>query len=590
MENRYYTAEKSQQIILALLKAYGIKKVVASAGTTNYTMVASMQHDPWFEMYSSVDERSAAYIACGLAQESGEPVVITCTEATASRNYMPGLTEAYYRKLPILAITGSHGFNNHYHRIPQSIDRSQVPNDICNLSISIPVCKNKEDETYTQVQVNRAIHALTRHGGGPVHIDLESTLSRNFSIKKLPDVRKIGYYSYGDDLPAILQGSIGIFCGSHRKFSDKESVLLDAFCESNKAVVFCDHTSNYFGKYRVNFSLVASQNKYASKLKNVDLLIHIGETSGDYFSLGLRGKQVWRVSEDGELRDTFHALSAVFEMSESVFFAHYAKENNQTEAEANLAIYKAEIEKLEKSIPELPFSNVWMAQQMADKIPQYSIVHFSILNSLRAWNFFEIPGMKSGACNVGGFGIDGSLSTLLGASLANPNDICYAMTGDLAFFYDMNALGNRHISRNIRILLVNNGKGNEFRLYWHPASMFGEEADKFIGGGGHYGQKSKSFVKHYAEDLGFEYITASNKEEFLLVYERFLASELTDRPMLFEVFTETEEENDAVYLTRNCIEDNGTASVINQLKKDLKNRSKNWLGDELYDAIKNRLK
>lgn len=69
------------------------------------TFIGSIQNDSWFEIYSSVDERSAAYLACGLAAETGEPVVISCTGATASRNYMPGLTEAYYRKLPVLAIT-----------------------------------------------------------------------------------------------------------------------------------------------------------------------------------------------------------------------------------------------------------------------------------------------------------------------------------------------------------------------------------------------------------------------------------------------------------------------------------------------------
>ena len=76
MERKYYTNERSQQIVIALLKAHGIRKVVASPGTTNITLVASMQQDPYFEMYSSVDERSAAYIACGLAAESGEPVVL----------------------------------------------------------------------------------------------------------------------------------------------------------------------------------------------------------------------------------------------------------------------------------------------------------------------------------------------------------------------------------------------------------------------------------------------------------------------------------------------------------------------------------
>ena len=102
---KYYTDERTAQVVLALLKEHGIRKVIASPGTTNMALVGSMQSDPYFEMYSSVDERSAAYMACGLAAESGEPVVISCTGATASRNYLPGLTEAYYRKLPVFAIT-----------------------------------------------------------------------------------------------------------------------------------------------------------------------------------------------------------------------------------------------------------------------------------------------------------------------------------------------------------------------------------------------------------------------------------------------------------------------------------------------------
>ena len=92
-----YTNEIHTQILIALLKAHGIRKVVASPGATNICFVASIQNDPYFEIYSSVDERSAAYIACGLSAESGEAVVLSCTGATASRNYIPALTEAFYR-------------------------------------------------------------------------------------------------------------------------------------------------------------------------------------------------------------------------------------------------------------------------------------------------------------------------------------------------------------------------------------------------------------------------------------------------------------------------------------------------------------
>ena len=109
MEKKYYTSEKNVQILLALLKAHGIRKIIASPGATNVCFVGSCQSDSWFELYSSVDERSAAYMACGLAAESGEPVVLSCTGSTASRNYLPGLTEAYYRKLPVLAVTSHQG-------------------------------------------------------------------------------------------------------------------------------------------------------------------------------------------------------------------------------------------------------------------------------------------------------------------------------------------------------------------------------------------------------------------------------------------------------------------------------------------------
>ena len=121
-EKRYYTDERNVQIVIALLKAHGIHRVIASPGTTNMTFVVSIENDPWFHIWSSVDERSAAYLACGMSAETGEPVVLTCTGATASRNYMPGLTEAYYRKLPVLAITSTRGHHKIGHLIDQQID------------------------------------------------------------------------------------------------------------------------------------------------------------------------------------------------------------------------------------------------------------------------------------------------------------------------------------------------------------------------------------------------------------------------------------------------------------------------------------
>jgi 2-succinyl-5-enolpyruvyl-6-hydroxy-3-cyclohexene-1-carboxylate synthase len=213
------------------------------------------------------------------------------------------------------------------------------------------------------------------------------------------------------------------------------------------------------------------------------------------------------------------------------------------------------LKELKQQIPELPFSNLWVAQQISHKIPENSVIHFGILSSLRAWNFFELPKTVKSASNVGGFGIDGGLSSLIGASLYNSQKLYFCIIGDLAFFYDMNVLGNRHVGKNLRIMVVNNGKGAEFRRYNQHGALLGDQADKFICASGHFGDKSPKLIKHYSEDLGFEYISAANKKEFNQNYQKFICPELGDRPIMFEIFTDSEEESKALEVIRNIAVD-----------------------------------
>ena len=573
-----YTNEKNAQVILYLLKAHNIRHVIASPGTTNTALVSSMQQDPYFTMYSSVDERSAAYMACGLAAELGEPVVISCTGATASRNYLPGLTEAYYRKLPVLAITSMQALNKVGHLVAQTIDRSSMPKDTVNLSVSLPIVKDKEDTWECEMKVNQAILELKRAGGGPVHINLPTTYTKPYTTKKLPTYRVIDRITVNSEFPK-LSGKIAVFIGAHKKWSNAETKALERFCDSHNAVVFCDHTSGYYGKNRLLYSLAAAQSMLDQSSYSPDLLIHIGEITGDYASLKMIGKQVWRVSADGELRDTFRCLRYIFEMSEQSFFEHYT-----TKKSAGDSYYKScnkRLESIRKRIPELPYSNIWLASKLSPKIPKGSVVHFGILNSLRSWNFFELPKTVTAASNVGGFGIDGGLSSLVGASLADPNKLCFAVIGDLAFFYDINVLGNRHTSNNLRILLVNNGKGTEFRQYNHHAAYFGESADEYVAAAGHFGNQSSTLVKNFATDLGYEYISASSKKEFEACYKRFISADVLEKPLIFEVFTDSTMESQALKIIQN---------IASSPEKQIKNLAKKVLGETGSSKIKRLIK
>lgn len=166
MESKY-TDELNVQILIALMKHHGVRRIVASPGTTNITFVSSLQRDPFFEVYSSVDERSAAYMACGMAAETGEAVALSCTGATASRNYLPGLTEAFYRKLPILAVTSTQHPGRIGHNVPQVIDRRSPLSDICLMSFLSRSVASAEDRWECETSMNEALLELRHRGGGP---------------------------------------------------------------------------------------------------------------------------------------------------------------------------------------------------------------------------------------------------------------------------------------------------------------------------------------------------------------------------------------------------------------------------------------
>ena len=579
----YYTDERNVQIVISLLKAHGIHRVIASPGTTNMTFVASIQNDPWFNIWSSVDERSAAYLACGMASEAGEPVVISCTGATASRNYMPGLTEAYYRKLPILAITSTRGNHKLGHLIDQQIDRRNIPNDIVMESVTIPMVNSKEDERYCEIEVNKAILALKRNGGGPVHINLYTNYSKDFSVEFLPSVNLIFQHTIFDELPTIdRKKRIAILVGAHHKFTSRQVHAIESFCATYDAVVFTERTSGYTGKYSVSFNIVAQQVQYYSRLRDVGILIQIGEVVSGL--LWLNAEEVWRVSEDGQLRDTYGRLTHVFIMPEEDFFERYSDSNFKKTS--YLEECKKEIDRVTVACPELPFGNIWIAQKMCKKLPPNSCLHLGILNTLRSWSYVQIPATIETNSNVGGYGIDGCMSTLIGSSLVDQNRIHIGIFGDLAFFYDMNVLGNRHIGNNVRILLINNGIGTEFRNYNHPCCFLGEKANSFLAAAGHYGNKSDKLVRDYAEDLGFEYMVASTKEEFMLHIDRFTVAELTETPILFEVFTTQKDESDALETIQNIVKKPTQVESRNTMQSEIKDVVKKIIGENRITGLR----
>ena len=392
---------------------------------------------------------------------------------------------------------------------------------------------------------------------------------------------------YVKNWEVMAKGKIVVFVGTHRAFTEPQTKAIDAFCANYDAVVICDHTSGYYGEYKICPAIVLQQYTIDRKPWISDLAIHIGEVSAAEYAWNFPTKETWRVSEDGEIRDPYSKLTNVFQMPEEFFFSSYSTDKNASYHNL-FDTMKATIDAVYEKLPDLPFSNIWNVSQISKRIPAGSLLHISSSNTRRCWNMFPMTKGVESAANVGCCGIDGCTSSLLGASIVSPNRLCFLVTGDLAFFYDLNSLGNRHVGNNVRILLVNNGIGAEFKLKTNNCYAFGDDANSFMAASGHFGSQSAELVKHFAEDLGFMYLTASNKEEYLQVLDAFVNPQIGDKPIIFEVFTNHENENDALLKMKNIVVDSSQKSK--ELIDSLKAKTKNVLGERLSGHVKSLFK
>ena len=206
---------------------------------------------------------------------------------------------------------------------------------------------------------------------------------------------------------------------------------------------------------------------------------------------------------------------------------------------------------------------MWIAKETSKKISENSVLHISILNTLRSWNYFETPNSVLCFTNSGGFGIDGCLSSFIGSAKTNKDIEHYMIVGDLSFFYDVNVVFNG-LPNNVHIMLINNGVGTEFKNYNHRASYFGEDANSFMAAKGHNGFKSPSLVKSICSNLGIKYMEASNKEQYLLVQEEWIKK--TEKPILLEIFTSDKDESEALELMNTVEKDVNLKEVLKQTK------------------------
>lgn len=546
-----YTELKSYQIIIALLKEYGIRRCVLSAGSRNVPFVHSVEEDPFFECYSVVDERSAGYFALGLAQESGEPVVISCTSSTATCNYWPPVAEAFYQGVPIVVLTSDRDPAMLGQWEDQMIDQVGMYDRHVRKSVNLPIVRDRDDFLFCQRLVNEALMELDHRGTGPVHINVPMRAYNNsFNVRELPKVTRISRISTLDGEAAWMQYAsklasakrVLVVAGQTTGVSSEFAKALERFCGLCNVAVAAEYMANVPRTYAFNPTL-CMEYRYITEKKFAEFLPDIVISFGGNMTSGLKDMlrkregdfEHWSVREDGSVCDMYKSLTTVFEATPEAFFSLIA---DLLKSGSNDGAYLDALKAYEASavVPEQGWNNVSAIRSVVERIPTGSVLHLAINNAIRIANFFELkPGVKVYA-NIGTHGIDGPISSALGQAAASGRPT-YLIVGDLAFFYDMNALRVRHVTDGVRILLVNNQGGEEF--YYN--GMWKNEASDL-----HTTARHHTKAEGWVRECGFRYLSARDECELEAALDEFFDAS-AEGPVLLEVFTEMSSDSKALY-------------------------------------------
>lgn len=539
-----YSSKKNIQQLASLLKAHQVCQVVVSPGSRNTPIIQSLANDPSFSCHTVLDERSAGFHALGIAQYTGERVAVCCTSGTAVLNYGPAVAEAYYQQMPLVFITADRPDAWIGQRVGQTLPQPGIFNSLVKKSVHLPQIASAEDEWYCNRLINEALLETTRNGCGPVHINIPlSEPLFEYTKAPLPDVRKINLYDplsdsfshYGARFlkfrrPLILAG---------QSVDYKMSFYLNRLIEAQDCVVLTEHLSNIHSLSCIrNFDAMLRaipEEELADYAP--DLLI---TTGGHIVSKRIRQflhanppKEHWHVSPDGEIADTYQRLTDVIRGEASYFIDYLAEQKPEKASRPKHFTQRWLAQSSRIPEPEVEFSDVMAAGALLKALPEESCIHLANSSSVRLAQLFR-PKEKYVRIfsNRGTSGIDGCLSTATGMSTVN-KDLTFLLTGDLAFFYDINALWNRPLSPNLRILLNNNGGGEIF----HTLPGFGQSGitEKHIA----VGHTESAGI--WAENRGFTYLSVSNRQE-LQSQMPVLTSRAGKKPLLMEVFT-TKEKN-----------------------------------------------
>ncbi|MFT7164511.1 MAG: 2-succinyl-5-enolpyruvyl-6-hydroxy-3-cyclohexene-1-carboxylate synthase [Flavobacterium sp.] len=537
------------QSIIQICLAKGITTIIISPGSRNAPLTIGFVSNPAFTCYSIADERSAAFFALGIGQQTKRPVALVCTSGSALLNYYPAFAEAFYSQIPMIVI---------------SADRPQSKIDIGdgqtirqeNVFENHSLYNSNLDETVSSendLKINEAINtAIDKRG--PVHINapfeepLYETVSElSVEVNIIASRNETQTVSI-DDLAEFAN----IWNNSARKMvlvgvNEPNSVgdkTVEALANDNSVVVMTETTSNLHHPSFINNidTIITPFTNEDFEDFRPDVLVTFGgmivSKRIKAFLRKYKPRQHWHI-DPLRAYNTFGVLTKHFQVDTNAFFDTFLPLTNTVASDYFEKTESVKLLRKRKSdlyLDKIPFSDFKVFEKVMALLPKNSQLQISNSSAVRYAQLIDIDPSIEVYCNRGTSGIDGSTSTAIGAAVAKGKQTVL-ITGDISFLYDSNALWNNYIPKSFKIILINNGGGGIFRIL--PGH---EETPVF----NTFFETSHCLTaEQLARMYGFEYTIASDVASLVNSLKNLYAQ--NEKPSILEIFTPTLE-NDHILL------------------------------------------
>ena len=544
------SAKISCQILVDLLVTNNITNVVISPGSRNAPLVIAISRCEALNKHIVIDERSAAFVALGMAIETGTPTVLVCTSGTAVLNYSPAIAEAYYRRVPIIVVSADRPVEWIDQDDSQTLRQYEALANYVKRSYNIPDNINNDTSIwYVNRIINDAIMNATSGRLAPVHINMQFDEPLNGIINKQGNTRvvsNIECYSQlnksdAHQLASIITQSDKVLIIAGFNNPDKKlNSALSKLAKHDNVVVMTESIANLKDKRFIStidrvLCVMSPEEKIEAQ---PDIVITLGGALVSrhikQYLRDISPAEHWHIGVTENTIDCFKCLTKRININADSFFSqisklikpkgnsNYANQWGDINARASLRhdIYVKSAEWSDIKAFDIIFSN----------IPKKWNLHLSNGTSIRYAQLFDTSMFRRSECNRGVSGIDGSTSTAVGASAICPVTTLL-ITGDMSAQYDIGALALKQVSPRFKMIVINNSGGGIFRFIKSTSQL--PELDEY------FACQTNLPLAQLADGFGFDYYEASNEDELKRNLNLFVNN--NDKPAILCVNTPANE-------------------------------------------------